>query len=255
MKNKLVITGFIFAVLLSVMVVGVAQANPLPPTWVTVCSPKNDQIYSSSTVQLSFIPIHSDDINFTSFTYVLDEQSLIATNGNATLTNLPSGLHTLKIYCSYNIYYFNRTYEFLNRTYEYKDQIANVVYFNTQYSIPWITFTIITVSAATILPSVLFFKRRQIKARLMRKKTWVFWLGTFLLVSGTLALVPFAWKATMDSLFPYWPRGVAVSLSFYFPFIGALIFIVGVGLVMMWIGTRNGKSLDKANDERKYLFG
>jgi len=168
---------------------------------------------------------------------------------------LPPGQHILTIYCSYNIHYFSRTYEFLNRTYEYKDQIANVVYFTTQYSIPWITFTIITVSAATIIPSMLFFKRRQIKARLMLKKTGVFWLGTFLLVSGSLALVPFAWKITMDSLFPYWPRGVAVSLSFYFPFIGALIFIVGAGLVMMLIGTRCGKNLDKANDERKYLFG
>ncbi len=170
------------------MVVGVAQANPLPPTWVNVHSPKNDEIYPSNTVQLSFTPIRVDDMNFTSFTYVLDGQSPVAINGTATLTNLPPGQHILTIYCSYNIHYFSRTYEFLNRTYEYKDQIANVVYFTTQYSIPWITFTIITVSAATIIPSMLFFKRRQIKARLMRKKTCVFWLGTFLLVSGTLAL-------------------------------------------------------------------
>jgi hypothetical protein len=182
---------------------------------VNVHSPKNDEIYPSNTVQLSFTPIRVDDMNFTSFTYVLDGQSPVAINGTATLTNLPPGQHILTIYCSYNIHYFSRTYEFLNRTYEYKDQIANVVYFTTQYSIPWITFTIITVSAATIIPSMLFFKRRQIKARLMLKKTGVFWLGTFLLVSGSLALVPFAWKITMDSLFPYWPRGVAVSLSFY----------------------------------------
>ena len=179
----------------------------------------------------------------------------IASSNQRNCNHLPPGQHTLKIYCSYNIQYFSRTYQFLNRTYEYKDQIANVVYFTTQYSIPWITFTIITVSAATIIPSMLFFKRRQITARLKRKKTGVFWLGTLLFVLGSLALVPFAWKVTTDSLFPYWPRGVEVSPSFYFPFIGALIFTVGAGLVLMWIGTRNGQNLDKANDERKYLFG
>ncbi len=212
-----------------------------------------------STLQARFnlilLPINVDDKNFTSFSYVLDGQSPVATNGTATLANLPPGQHSLTIYYSYDIHCFSRTYEFLNRTYEYKDQIANVVYFTTQYSIPWITFTVITISAATIIPSMLFFKRRQIKARLMRKKTGVFWLGTFFFVSGSVVLVPFAWKATTDSLFPYWPRGVEISLSFYFPFVGALIFVVGAGLVMMWIGTRNGQSLGKASDERKYLFG
>jgi hypothetical protein len=253
MKNKLVLTGFIVAVFLLVMVVGVAQANPLPSPMVIVHSPKNNEIYPSRTVQLNFTPIYVDDKNFTSFTYVLDGQSPVATNGTATLSNLSPGQHTLTIYCSYN--YFSRTFEFLNRTYEYKDEVANVVYFTTEYSVPWITFTIIAVATVTIIPSLLFLKRRQITTRLKGKKTGVFWLGTFLFILGSLAFIPFAWKVIADSLFPYWPKGLDVSPSFYFSFIGALIFTVGVGLFMMWIGTRDGKNLDEANDERKYLFG
>jgi hypothetical protein len=51
-----------------------------------------------------------------------------------------------------------------------------------------------------------------------------------------------------------WASGMDVSLSFYFPLIGALIFSVCVGLIMMWIDTHDGKNLDKASDERKDLF-
>jgi hypothetical protein len=249
LNKKLAITCLIFVLFLSAMVFDVAKANPLPSPMVVVHSPKNNEIYPSSTVQLSFTPIQVYDRNFTSFTYILDDQSPVATNGTATLTDLSSGSHTLKIYCAFSI-------QFGNITHDYKDQVAYVVYFSSEYSTAWVAFTIISVAILTVIPSLLFFRRRQIVARLKIKKTGVFWLGALLFVLGSLALIPYAWNVTVDSLFPYWPKGLEVSLSFYFSFIVASIFLVGLGLVMMWIGTRkNAQSLKKSNDERKYLFG
>ena len=217
------------------------QANPLPPTLVDVHSPKNDEIYPSSTVQLVFTPINVDDKNFTSFSYVLDDQSPVATNGTATLTNLPPGQHTLTIYCSYNISLFNSTYEFLNRTCTYKDQVANVVYFTTEDSVPWITFTIIAVAIVTMVPSLLLFKRRQITSRLRGKKSGVFWLGAILMILGNLAFIPFSWQAATDYLFPYWPRGLNVLPPFWLVTIVYSVFMV-VGVCMIWRGTQKSPS-------------
>ncbi len=200
MKNKLVLTGFIVAVFLLVMIVGVVQANPLPSPMVIVHSPKNNEIYPSSIVQLNFTPIYVDDKNFTSFTYVLDGQSPVATNGTATLTDLSSGSHTLKIYCTFCI-------QCGNITHDYKDQVTYIVYFSSEYSTAWVAFTIISVAILTVIPSLLFFKRRQITTRLKGKKTGVFWLGTLLFILGSLAFVPFAWKVTTDSLFPFLAKG------------------------------------------------
>jgi hypothetical protein len=255
MNKKIAVTAFFLIVLLSTAIMGIVEANPLPPTWVTIHSPKNNEICPSSTVQLNFTPIKGSDKNFTSFTYVLDNQKPVATIGTSTLINLQPGPHTITIYCSYEIQYSNSTYSFLNRTYEYKDEVANVVYFTAQYSTEWITFTAVVLCAVTIIPSTLFSRRRQILTRLRVKKTGFFWFGTFLFILSSLALVPFVWKVIMDSLFPHWPRGMEVSLSFYFPFIGAAVFSVGAGLFMMWFGTHSTKSENKTAIERSYLFG
>lgn len=230
MNKKLAITGFVFVLLLSAIVVNLAEANPLPTPMVVVHSPKNNEVYPSNTVQLNFTPIQSDYRNSTLFTYVLDGQSSVATNGTATLTDLPSGSHTLTIYCTY-------IHQIGNRTYEYKDQVANVVYFSTEYSTARITFTVIAVAAITILPASLFFKRRQIAARLKGEKGGSFWLGAMLLVSATLAFALTAWQMTEDYLFPYWPKGIAIHLPNGFILFGALIF-VAIGLVLMRFGTQ-----------------
>jgi hypothetical protein len=229
MHKKLAITGFVFVLLLSAMVVNLTEANPLPTPMITVHSPKNNVVYPSSTVQLSFTPIQSEDRNFTLFTYVIDGQSPVATNGTATLTDLPSGSHTLTIYCTYN-------HQIGNRTYEYKDQVAYIVYFSTEYSMAWITFTISVVASLAVIPSLLFFRRRQIVARLKGEKSGVFWLGTMLLVVATLVFALSAWQVTQDYLFPYWPKGIMIHFPNELIIVGALVF-VAVGLVMMRFGT------------------
>jgi hypothetical protein len=220
---------FVLTILLSISIMGTAYANPLPPTRVTVHSPKNDALYPSSTIQLSFTPIPGPDMNFTSFTYVLDDQTPVATNGTSTLTGLKPGMHTLKIYCSYEIHHSDNSYSFLNKTYTYKDEVANVVYFSTQYSTAWITFDVMVICIGTIVPLSLFFNRRQIVVRLRGRKTGAFWFGALLFGLGSLASVSLVWKIASDILFPYWPRGLSNS-----PFLAYFVYRGVLGFCGSW---------------------
>jgi hypothetical protein len=233
MNKELAIAGFVFVLLLTATVVDVAKANPLPMPMVSIDSPKNNEVYPSSTVELHFTPRPSSYQNFMSLTYVLDGQPPKATNGTTTLTDLPSGSHILTVYVTY-------TYQIGNTTYETKDAIGAIVYFSTQYSTAWVTITIITLSAATLIPSLLFFKRRQIATRLRCKKRDTFWVGTAFLAFGVLVFVSFTWQTVKDYLFPYWPRSMLIFPPSWLVLIVALTFM-GMGLSMMTSGTKKSQ--------------
>lgn len=234
MKKELAIAATIILALMSaLMIVEVAVANPLTPSLIAVNSPQNNRIYPSNTVQLHFSVLPNTWFNFTSFTYILDNQPPVATNGTTILTNLPAGSHTLTIYG-------RGTTSSGGTYYEHQDMLVAIVYFSTEYSTTWITFTIITLAAVTIIPLLLFLKRRQIAAKLKDKKNGAFWLGTALLVFGALVFVPFTWQAANDYLFPYWPRWMPLSPPSWLMIIGALIFMA-TGLYMMMLGTQKAK--------------
>jgi hypothetical protein len=210
-------------------VMKVARADPIPDWFIQVNSPQNDKIYPSNTVEVNFTIIPNPFLNYTSFSYSLDDRDNKSTNGNTVLASLSAGSHKLTIYGTYNAISENQTFT----------SIVAVLYFSTVFSTTWIVFTV-TLAAVVLVIGLLFFARRkQIVARLKGKKTRMFWLGlTSFLLFAALFFVPSVWQMTEDYLFPHY----SFELTAYFlpqsiPAIIGLVFM-SLGLLLMILGTQ-----------------
>jgi hypothetical protein len=145
----------------------------------------------------------------------------VTTDGHTTLTNLSWGSHELTIYA-------NRTLAAMGFVQEDKNMVASVVYFSVVYSPALVTVVAITLPAAIIVSLSLFFRRRQIVARLKGKKSSVFWFGTLLFVPGFLIFIVFSSMVANDYLFPYWPKGL---IFYLFPYwLTAIVCIIFMGI-------------------------
>jgi hypothetical protein len=237
MQKPYAIISLVMLLVLLSTVACYAAANPLPAPIVTVESPKNNYVYPTNTVDLHFTLLRHISADSVSFTYALDNQSPVETNGTVTLKNLPAGSHTITIYgkaTSQGNTYFGQ-----------ENMVVAIVYFSTEYSIAWIMVAAVTLVTAAIIPSSLYLRRRQIASRLKGKKTGVFWLGSILLALGAIVFVLSSWKAANDYLFPYWPKGITIY-SYPLTAIFCIAFMA-VGFGMMWKGTRgNAASLEHA---------
>ncbi len=232
MNRAFAITTVILILLLSSTTVDVALANPIIEPLVHVESPQNNKIYPSNTVQLNFTAIQG--FNYTSYYYVLDEQSPKITNGATVLNDLSPGSHTLKIYANGTF-----TSPPSNMTHEGYDMLADVVYFSTYVSTAWVVFSAI-LAFVVIIALILFMKRRQIATALRGEKNAFFYDGMILLLFGTIVCVLFAGQVVNNYLFPHWPPK-ALSLNPNFPFTISLI-VMSAGLLLMWLGIRKSNS-------------
>ena len=226
--KKLHAIPILVLVFLTAISIGIVTANPLPMSFVNVQSPRNNQIYPSSTIQLIFTPTAE---NCTSFSYVLDDQPPVTTNGHTTLTNLAWGSHELTIYT-------NRTLAAMGFVQEEKNMVASVVYFSVVYSPALVTIVAITLPATIIVSLSLFSRRRQIVARLKGEKSGVFWFGTLLFVPAFLIFIVFSSMVANDYLFPYWPKGLIFYLLPYWLTATVCIIFTVIGFGLMWWGTQ-----------------
>ena len=93
-----------------------ATANPIIPPYIHIQSPQN-KIYSSNEIELNFaapsVELH-ENTYFTSFSYKLDNFSVVTIDGNSTLTSLPWGSHSIIVYAQDNegLSYFSQTVYF-----------------------------------------------------------------------------------------------------------------------------------------------
>ena len=175
----------------------VAVANPLMPRMIEITSPQNNQVCPSNSVWLNFTALTNFSQNFTSFSYSIDGQESITTDGSTLMTGLGSGSHTLKIYG-------NSTHD----DYTYNDQLLEVVYFSITYSTVWITFIIVACAFIAVTFLVLLVNRRSLVKRLKSKKTVAFWVGLVcFLGSGAVFVVPSTWQILGDYLFPHYKYG------------------------------------------------
>jgi hypothetical protein len=231
-----IILALLLSLVVGVMVVKVAFANPIESPLIQVNSPQNNKIYSSNDIQLDFTALPNTGYNFTSFAYSLDGQAAKATNGSTILTNLSYGSHTLIIYGT-------GTYKIGNNTFEHNDTVVAMVYFDALFSTSWVVFTIILIAVIAIGLLIFFNKRRQLITRLKGKKTVSFWFGLLcFLFSATLFFVPSVWQMADDYLFPHYPQGISV-----FPGYGIIFGLVfmGIGFYMMMLGTQESRNLRK----------
>jgi hypothetical protein len=125
--------------------------------------------------------------------------------------------------------------------------LLQIVYFSTEYSTAWTVFTVVFV-AVTILSSFILYANHVSLARKLRaEKTGSFWMGLFLVIFiGGVFLGSPIWKLTNDYLFPYYPRGIAVSPV---PILIVGLLFTGAGLVMMAIGTAQQSATKKETIE------
>lgn len=202
----------------------VAWANPLRTPMIKVNSPTNNYVYSIGDVWLQFEPLSGTDLNFTSFSYSLDDQDAQPANGNTLLTNLSAGSHKVTIYG-------NAT----NGWNTYDKMYLEVVYFNVNYSEAWVTFTLSFSVFIAVVSLGLFVNRKRLIMRLRGKKNAFFWLGLCGVVFVSLFLVPMGWTELNNYLFPHDTRG---AITIYLgPFIAGFLVLLCVGLLLMAIGT------------------
>jgi hypothetical protein len=219
--------AFIITLFLIVICIDLISANPLPMPLVNIHSPQNNQIFQSDSVQLSFTPVAE---NCTSFSYALDDQPSLTTDGNTLLTNLSWGSHKLTIYA-------NQTFRAMGFVEEGKNMVASIVYFSVVYSNALLMVLAIVLPTIIIISLLLLFMRRKIAARLRHQKGLVFWFGTFMFGSSTFVFLLYSWFVVSDYLFPYWPKGITIVPP-YWLFSTVCFAFIGVGLAMMWLGTQ-----------------
>ena len=230
MDKKSALIATVTLVLLLSLTFGaqMVSANPISIPPINVNSPENNKIYASNQVELNFT-VRDAHRNYTSFSYSLDGQKLIDTNQSCFLTNLPSGSHTL-------IIYGNAT----DDTYWNGHELLSIVYFSTIYSTALLTFTPILTASLAILSLLLFFGRKRIVTRLKRPKKFSLWLGLLSFLFFTVfVFIPSFWNWADDYLFPRFP--VEIRVSPIFGIFGSTPFMI-LGLLLMWFGTRKGKS-------------
>jgi len=227
-KSALIATVTLLLLLSLTFGAQMVSANPIAIPPINVSSPENNKIYTSNQVELNFT-VRDAHRNYTSFSYSLDRQNPIDTNQSCVLTNLLSGSHTL-------IIYGNAT----DDTYWNGHELLSIVYFSTIYSTAWLTFTPILTASLAILSLLLFFGRKRIGTRLKRPKKFSFWLGLLCFLFFTVVVfIPSLWNWADDYLFPRFPVGLQVSPIF--GIFGSTPFMI-LGLLLMWFGTRKGKS-------------
>ena len=226
--TKVCATVFLALLLSLTLAVQMVSANPLFSPPIKVNSPENDKIYPSNQVPLNFSVMNAYP-NYTSFSYSLDGKEPQNTNQSCVLTNLPSGSHTL-------IIYGNSTED----TYWGGHELLDIVYFSTTYSTAGLTFGLILATSLATLSLLIFFGRKRIATRLKREKKFSFWLGLVgFLFFTCFVFIPSFWHWANEYLFPHFPNELEVSPIFGFIF--SLPFMA-LGLVLMWVGTRKGKS-------------
>ena len=221
-------TMFLALLLSLTLGVQMVSANPVFAPPIKVNSPENNKIYPSNQVALNFTVINAYH-NYMSFSYSLDGKDPIDTNQSCVLTNLPSGSHTL-------IIYGNSTED----TYWGGHELLGIVYFSTTYSTAWLTFGLILGASIVVLSLLIFFGRRRIATRLKNAKKFSFWLGLVgFLFFTCFVFIPSFWHWANEYLFPQFP--IEHEVSPVFGFIFSVPFMV-LGLFLMWVGTRKGKS-------------
>ncbi len=234
MKSKEVkAISFVLALILAFAgsAVGAATANPLTPPMIDIHSPHNNQVYPTSTVELSFTPLST--FNFTSYSYSLDGQQPQSTNGYTFLSGLAAGSHRVEVYGN-STSYGGGTYR----------QLLDIVYFSVSYSTSWLAFTFLILTTTLLLSLGLFVNRRQVAMHLKAKKTASFWVGLVcLLFFGLVVFAPLAWRMTSNYLFPHYSHGALVDI-YALPLFVLMFFAVGfmvVGFVLMAHGSRNDR--------------
>jgi hypothetical protein len=233
-KHVIAVFAVLLAVALSTLSIGGVAANPISMPYVLVNSPQNNQIYPSNTIQLTFTQsTYYDFINFSSYSYSLDGQPAINTDGNTVLTNLAPGSHILTIYGNSTTQYSPS---------QINDRVLEKVYFSVAYSTMSVTF--VSILSLILVPFLLalFLNRHRLVGRFKAKKTGGFWAGAVCLIVALIAFVPSAWCFADVYLFPNFHRGMII-LPFMPLIFGALFIPVGVG--MMVYGTRQNKLIDK----------
>ena len=198
--------------------------------WIEVTSPQNNYVYPSGDVWLNFAPQNSLYVNYSSYSINLDGQMQnIAGNQNFHLQNLSAGSPKLEIYGNISTGYF------ANQT-----ELLSIVYFNAYYSSNWVTFLMALSIVVAVLSVLLFAKRRQITMRLKGKKNGLFWLGLTIAILASFIVVPLGYSMLNSYLFPFYDYLVVRLLPD--PFVYGGLAAIGIGILLMAIGTVQAKN-------------
>lgn len=204
--------------------------------WIQVSSPENNYVYSSGDVWLKFTRIKGLDVNFSSYTIILDGQQQQIASNETLLHNLPAGSHKLAIYGNVSTGYFTN-----------QNEMLAIVYFNVNYSSNWVTFTLALSIAIAVISVLLFVNRRLITVRLRGKKTALFRLGIVIVVLASFVVVPLGIEMLNSYLFPHFDYLVIRLPPDMFVYGGLIALCVGIFLTVF--GSKPNK---KSNLEQSH---
>jgi hypothetical protein len=221
--------------------VNLAEANPVPPTFIVVNSPENNKIYYSTEVQLDFTLIPHHDTELTSFAYSLDGHAHVATNGSTVITGLSHGSHTLTIYGTATITHDDYENTHLNQT-------LDVVYFNIFFSTQWVFLSLALSSVIVAVTCTGLLARKRLVRALRGKKTFGFWFGlAWFLFFAAITYTP-SLRMINDYLYPQYPPDFG-SIGFDWGVIFGIIFMA-IGLVVMKTGIKQSQEPQTAISQK-----
>jgi hypothetical protein len=239
MRSKTSLKVMVFVLLVSSALgsqaIGIVTATVPHVSFIYVNSPQTGKTYFSNDIQLNFTIVPNMGSNFTSFSYSIDGQANQTTDGNAILTALAPGTHTLQIHG-------NGTYLVGNTIHDFRYALE-AVYFGVFFSTESVMLTIIIGTAFLIVGLILLKKRRQLVRALKGKKTAGFWIGMVLFSFAMCFFVLALWPIAYDYLFWYYSRDYSTT---YISIIGIFVGLVSatVGLYLMRAGTKSRLTLE-----------
>jgi hypothetical protein len=221
--SKALVVLMLFALSTGGFFVSCVSANPISPPLITIASPVNNHVYFSNQVQLNFTTAPYSYVNFTEFTYRLDNQPWQATNGTPLLEGLAAGSHTLTIHGKGNYSSYSDTSDAAY------DSTLTVVYFSVDFSTAWMTLTLSASAAIGVTVLILFKTRTRLVAAIKHGKRPRFWAGLISVVFGALIFVSSFWKLASDYVTPVYPRPLVAELvpASYLAVLGLLLICFG----------------------------